>query len=131
MAFSFAGEQRDLVRSIAESVERRLGISNVFFDEWFEHYLAGNDADLRLQEIYGTRCVLAVVCVSERYGSEPWTGAEHEAIRARLMRARGSTDSADELGILPIRVGEGDVSGIRLPRLSPTFEREARRPQPD
>ena len=70
-AFSFAGEQRDLVRAVAEAVERRLGPSSVFFDEWFEHYIAGNDADLTLQEIYGDRCTLAVVCVSAQYGANP------------------------------------------------------------
>jgi hypothetical protein len=36
VAFSFAGEQRDLVRSIAEAVEAHLGRSTVFFDEWYE-----------------------------------------------------------------------------------------------
>jgi hypothetical protein len=41
VAFSFAGEQRDLVRSIAETVEQSLGNSTVFFDEWFEYYIAG------------------------------------------------------------------------------------------
>ena len=52
VAFSLAGEQRDLVRAIAETVERRLGHGTVFFDEWFEHYLSGDDADLKLQNIY-------------------------------------------------------------------------------
>ena len=52
IAFSFAGEQRDLVRAIAESVEKKLGYNTVFLDEWFEHWLAGADADLKLQKIY-------------------------------------------------------------------------------
>ncbi|MDH3602250.1 MAG: TIR domain-containing protein [Candidatus Tectomicrobia bacterium] len=83
VAFSFAGEQRDLVRAIAEAVEKKIGSNSVFFDEWFEYYIAGQDADLKLHEIYGERCELAVVCISERYGGKPWTQAEHEAIRAR------------------------------------------------
>ena len=32
VAFSFAGEQRDLVRAIAEAVEQELGGGTVFFD---------------------------------------------------------------------------------------------------
>jgi hypothetical protein len=36
VAFSLAGEQRELVRAVAEEVERRLGESTVFYDEWFE-----------------------------------------------------------------------------------------------
>ena len=66
VAISFAGEQRELVRQIAEAVERCLGRGTVFFDEWFEPYLAGADADLKLQKIYGERCALAVVCVAKR-----------------------------------------------------------------
>lgn len=109
VAFSFAGEQRRLVRSIAEALEVRLGRGTIFFDEWFEHYIAGADADLKLQEIYGARCALAVVCVSELYGGKPWTQAEYSAIRARLMQFRGSSDARDRESILPIRVGDGDV----------------------
>jgi len=52
VAFSFSGEQRDLVRSIAEAVEKKLGPSTVFLDEWYEYYIAGNDGDLKLQNIY-------------------------------------------------------------------------------
>ena len=65
VAFSFAGEQRDLVRGIAEVVEKELGSPNVFLDEWFEHWIAGADADLKLQDVFGTRSALVVVCVSE------------------------------------------------------------------
>jgi hypothetical protein len=119
VAFSFAGEQRDRVRSIAELVEKELGSGTVFLDEWFEAYLAGDDADLKLQDIYTQRCSLAVVCVSERYGGKPWTLAEHAAIRARVMQARAAKDERDRLAILPIRVGEGEVEGILFTTIVP------------
>jgi len=119
VAFSFAGEQRDLVRAVAEAVEKELGSPNVFFDEWFEHYIAGDDADLKLQEIYTERCALVVVCVSERYGGKPWTLAEHAAIRSRQMKSRTSADKRDLLGILPIRVGDGEVKGILFNAIVP------------
>ena len=119
VAFAFAGEQRDLVRAIAEAVEKKIGSNNVFFDEWFEYYIAGQDADLKLQAIYGERCELAVVCVSERYGGKPWTQAEHEAIRARLMKSRESADKREQHAILPIRVGDGEVQGIPFNAIVP------------
>ncbi|MEK6261036.1 MAG: toll/interleukin-1 receptor domain-containing protein [Planctomycetota bacterium] len=112
VAFSFAGEQRDLVRSVAEAMEQRLGHGTVFFDEWFEHFIAGDDADLRLQEIYGKRSVLVIVCVSERYGGKPWTRAEHRAIRAMQMHDYQATDGKHSHRILPLRVGDGDVPSI-------------------
>lgn len=116
VAFSFAGEQRELVRAVAEAVELELGSASVFFDEWYEHYIAGPDADLKLQQIYGERCALAVICVSEHYGGKPWTRAEHAAIRARYMKAQ---ESHDELGILPIRVGDGEIPGILFTTIAP------------
>jgi CHAT domain/TIR domain len=116
VAFSLAGEQRDLVRKIAESVERDLGQHTVFFDEWFEYLIAGDDADLRLQKIYGTQCELVVVCVSGQYGDKPWTRAEHRAIRARSMAAQ---KEQDKLRILPIRVGDGEVEGILFNTVAP------------
>lgn len=112
VAFSLAGEQRELVRAIAEAVENRLGRGSVFLDEWFEHYIAGHDADLKLQEIYGKRCELAVVCVSERYGSKPWTQAEHRAIRARHMKCSAAAQERERDAVLPIRVGDGEIEGI-------------------
>lgn len=69
VAFSLAGEERELVQAVAQTVEDRLGRGQAFLDEWFEHYVAGDDADLKLQEIYARRCELAVVRVSGQY---PW-----------------------------------------------------------
>jgi hypothetical protein len=54
VAFSFAAEQRALVRRIAEAVEEPLGRSTVFFDEWYEAYIAGDSADIVLQNIWRT-----------------------------------------------------------------------------
>jgi len=107
------------VRAVVEVVEQKLGCSTVFFDEWFEYFLAGADADLKLERIYGEGCALAVVCVSERYGSKPWTRAEYGAIRARYMKAQESQDERARLGILPIRVGDGEVEGILFNTIAP------------
>jgi len=119
VAFSLAGEQRDLVRAIAEAVEKELGAGNVFFDEWFEHHLAGAGADLKLQKIYGEQCALVVFCVSKEYGAKPWTLAEHDVIHARLMRARGSSDKRELDSVLPIRVGDGEVEGFLFNAIVP------------
>ncbi len=116
VAFSFAGEERPLITQIAELVEERLGRSSVFFDEWFEHYIAGNDADLRLQEIYSKRSSLIVVCVSGSYGKKAWTRAEHEVIRARLMQLRMT---GEDNRVLPLRVGEGEIPGIPFNAIVP------------
>lgn len=112
VAFSFAGEQRDLVRSVAEAVEQRLGNGKVFLDEWYEHWIVGDNADLALQDLYYNRSELVVFCISKPYGTKPWTRVEFKAIRALEMRLSSSTDERDRRKILPLRVGDGDVEGI-------------------
>jgi hypothetical protein len=113
VAFSLAGEQRQLVLAIAQEVEAILGYATVFYDEWYEHWIAGSDADLLVQKIYGEQAELVVLCVSESYGEKPWTRTEHRAIRARFMQ------TADRAQILPIRVGDGEVEGILLNEIVP------------
>jgi hypothetical protein len=108
VAFSFAGEQRDLVRSIAEAVEQMLGRGTVFYDDWFEYYIAGDDADLKLQTIYGKISSLIVFCISKPYGEKPWTRTEHKTIRALQMQL----DKEKSDRILPLRVGDGDIEGV-------------------
>jgi hypothetical protein len=106
VAFSLAGEQRQLVLPIAQEVEAILGRSTVFYDDWYEHWIAGSDADLLLQELYGRGTELVVVCISGSYASKPWTLTEHRAVRARLMQAPMARQR-----IFPIRVGDGEFKG--------------------
>lgn len=119
VAFSLAGEQRKLVRQVAEAVENRLGRAAVFYDDWYEHFLAGGDADVLLQDIYGERSELVVLCISHEYGKKPWTRTEHAAIRARYMQAYTSDSEIEQRRILPLRFGDGDVRGIPMTTIAP------------
>ena len=123
VAFSFAGEQRELVRSIAEAVEEQLGWGTVFYDDWFEYYIAGSDADTLLQEIYGQKAELVILSVSGDLRWQAVTLAEHEAIRALHMQLRASEDEKDAFRILPLRTGEGDVKGILFNTICPDVRR--------
>lgn len=111
VAFSFAGEQRDLVRNIAEATEQLLGLGTVFYDEWFEGQLAGSRADLKLQGVYGTTSEVVVVCASAAYAAKPWTLAEWDSISARHMKLRAEGSGASDR-LLPLRVAEGEVEGL-------------------
>ncbi|HTW05347.1 MAG TPA: hypothetical protein VMF87_33990 [Streptosporangiaceae bacterium] len=116
VAFSLAGEQRQLVLPIAQEVEAILGRSAVFYDAWYEHWIAGSDADLLLQDLYGRMAELVVVCVSGAYGEKPWTRTEHRAVRARLIEA---TTATDRNRIFPVRVGDGEVEGVLINEIVP------------
>lgn len=108
VAFSLAGEQRELVRPVATEVERILDEQTVFYYEWYQHWTAGLDSDLLLQRIYGEQTELVVLCVCETYGEKSWTQIEHRAIRARWSQLTVS----DAQVVLPLRVGEGNIPGI-------------------
>ena len=116
VAFTLAGEQRQLVLPIAQEVEAILGRSMVFYDNWYEHWIAGWDADLLLQRLYGEMAELVVMCVSGAYGDRSWTRTEHRAVRARLMQA---ATAEDRLRILPVRVGDGQVEGVLFNEIVP------------
>jgi hypothetical protein len=111
-----AGEQRQLVLAIAQEVEGVLGRSTVFYDDWYEHWIAGSDADLLLQKIYREMSELVVVCVSGHYGNKPWTQTEHRAIRARMMQP---DSRAERQRVLPVRVGDGEQEGVLLNDIVP------------
>jgi hypothetical protein len=116
VAFSLAGEQRQLVESVAEKVEAILGRSTVFYDDWYVSWIAGQDADLRLQRVYGEMAELVVVCVSGAYGDKQWTHLEHRAVRARLQKA---ATEEDRLRVLGVRVGDGEVEGVLVNEIVP------------
>jgi len=113
VAFSLAGENAELVRSIAEHVEEQLGRGAVFYYEWYAHYIAGDDADLKLQAIY-TRSELVVLCISGSYGGKPWPLAEHRAIRSRSLQIDERTGKSESERVLPLRVADGDIPGLLL-----------------
>ena len=52
-------------------------------------------------------------------GGKPWTLAEHAVIRERVNRSRVSDSDKDQLGVLPIRVGDGEVVGISFNTIIP------------
>lgn len=116
VAFSLAGEQRQLVLAVAQEVEATLGQSTVFYDDWYTHWIAGPGADLVLQRVYAEKAELVVVCVSGAYGDKPWTHTEHSAVRARYQQA---ATAEGRLQVFPVRVGDGKVEGILFNEIVP------------
>lgn len=112
IAFSFAGTHRERVRAIAEIVQGRLGQGVVFYDEWFEDELNGDDADVFLQNCYEKRALMVIADVSEDYSGRRWPQAEARAIRALRMTIDTARDEVSRLRLAYIRFAEGDVPGV-------------------
>jgi hypothetical protein len=112
VAFSFAGEERSLVRPVAEALGDLLGREKIFYDDWYISYLAGENAEIKLQDIYKNRSMLVVSAVSESYGRKDYPLAEAQGINALRVLIRRDTNEAAKLRWLPLRVGEGDIEGV-------------------
>lgn len=82
-AFSFAGEDRDIVEAIKNILESKN--YTVFYDNDFQHELIGKDLYSYLREIYRDKGKFIVCFISEHYAKKVWTNLEFTAIKERLM----------------------------------------------
>src|SRR5262245_247398 len=102
-AFSFAGEDRKIARSLATKL--RKARYSVFFDEFEKAELWGEDLTVSLKEIYKNRARFCVMFVSEHYARKPWTNHERQAAISRAFKERAAY-------ILPIRLDDTDLPGL-------------------
>lgn len=115
VTFCLAGNQRQLVLPVAKETEARLGRSTVFYDTWYEHWIADSDVDQLLQRLYRDRSELSVVCISGMPRISAWNLAEYRAIRATIM----SLPPSGHRRILPLRVGDGTPEDFRVNGILP------------
>lgn len=107
-AISFAGEDREFARYIADALAGRF---RVFFDEFEKAELWGSDlTDTLPQKYIASR--YCVILQSNEYLEKAWTTLERQAIIFEFLRRRGSDF------VLPIRVGGCTKS---IPGLSPVI----------
>jgi hypothetical protein len=112
VAFSFAGAHRETVRAIAARVRDALGEGRVFFDEWFEPEILGDDMDALLQRFYHEQSLMIVADLSDDYSGRPWCQAEARAIRALRLKLDTARNETARLRLLNIRLGAGDTPGV-------------------
>jgi hypothetical protein len=87
LAISFAGEQRDLARELAERLDSA-GYS-IFFDEFKQAELWGSDLTIALGNAYLRDARFCFVLVSSDYVRKPWTNYERQTALSRFMQERG------------------------------------------
>lgn len=104
VCLSFAGEQRDYVHSVAETLKAN-GI-RVFYDGYEEVNLWGKDLTERLDEVYQNGARHCVIFVSADYEKKMWTSHERRSAFARALK-----DSSDYL--LPVRFDNTPIPGLR------------------
>lgn len=108
VAFSLAGEQREVIAPIAVELERR-GLS-VFFYAWPRHVaeLAKPNLDLQLRRIYGDESRLLIPVLSRDYARKPWTGVVELTVVRELIVGRRDDE------IMTLRSDDAPVEGFSI-----------------
>jgi tetratricopeptide (TPR) repeat protein len=127
VAFSFAGPHREKVRAIAELVAAKLGRERVFYDQWHEDELGGEDGDIALQDIYKSESLIVIADISDDYTGRKWCQDEAKAIRELRRSLNTATDKVLRQRLAYIRFDDGSVPGIS----ETTIDWDARQKSPE
>ncbi len=103
VVFSFAGENREYVRQVADYLSAE-GI-NVFYDEYEPAHLWGKDLVEHFDHIYSRSGQYCVMFISKDYVKKMWTKHERRAALSRALKEQGEY-------ILPARFDDTDVPGL-------------------
>ena len=105
VSFSFPGEVRGYVESIAAELEKAIGPNSYFYDNNYKGQLARPSLDILLQDIYRNRSRLIVVFLCEKYQEKEWCGIEFRAIR-EIIKER------EHERVMFVKMDEGKVEGV-------------------
>jgi hypothetical protein len=104
VCLSFAGEQRDYVREVADLLAKR-GI-RVFYDEREKVQLWGKDLYAHLDDIYQNLARHCVLFASAEYAKKVCTNHERRSVQARAIREQGGDY------LLPARLDNTPIPGL-------------------
>ncbi|MDR2712895.1 MAG: tetratricopeptide repeat protein [Clostridiales bacterium] len=107
IAVSFPGEHRAYVRAVVDALikEDKIEAANIFYDEFYQAFLAIPSSDTLLQDIYRNRSKLIVAFLCEDYQKKEWCGLEARAIRDLIKERQHNS-------IMLIRMDDGKVAGF-------------------
>lgn len=103
VAISFAGEQRFEARAIAKCLSDA-GLK-VFFDEYEDAMLWGEDLYERLSDVYQNQAGYCITLVSKAYAEKLWTSHERKNAQARALKETKAY-------ILPVRFDDTEIPGL-------------------
>lgn len=103
VCFSFAGEDRAYVESVANSM--RAAGKRVFYDSFEVADLWGKDLYTHLDDIYRNKAEYCVIFASEHYARKLWTNHERKSAQARAFQQNKEY-------ILPARFDDTEIPGL-------------------
>ena len=118
VGLSFAGEQREYVRRVAEDLQYR-GL-RVFYDENEEDQLWEKNLLDYLSDLYLKRCLYCIIFASAEYAAKMWPNLERRSAQARDIAGAGGY-------ILPVRFDDTKIPGL----LPTVYYQDARKKSPE
>lgn len=106
VALSFADEDRPYVEKVALFL-RENSIS-VFYDNFEEEKLWGQNLIKYLQDIYAHKCIFCVIFISKYYIQKPWTNYESAVAMERMLEC----DAKNMEYVLPVHFDDSKIPGI-------------------
>lgn len=103
VALSFAGENRQYVRKVADSLTK-IGV-RVFFDEYSTVDMWGKDLYTHLQDLYKNAARYCILFISKQYAKKVWTNHERRSAQARAIKQNSEY-------ILPARFDNTEIPGL-------------------
>lgn len=103
VALSFAGEERDYVQKVANSLKNRI---KFFYDQFEDVDLWGKDLFTHLDEVYKKDARYCVMFISKNYAKKLWTNHERQSAQERAFEENKEY-------ILPVRFDDTEIPGIR------------------
>lgn len=103
VALSFAGEDREIVKQIAEDLKEH-SIS-FFYDEFNKKDLWGKNLDKYFKSAYAENTRFVIPFISEHYPNKDWTNFEFSIARAESKKR-------DSEFILPVRIDDTTLVGL-------------------
>ncbi|UOK49578.1 TIR domain-containing protein (plasmid) [Bacillus tropicus] len=105
IAVSFAGEDREYVKSLVDTIINFNDQISIFYDELEQVKLWGKDLYQYLSGIYTNQAKYCIIFVSENYIKKNWTKLELQSAQARAF-------SQDNEYILPILLDNTKLPGL-------------------
>lgn len=103
VAISFAGEDRNAARQIAQGLETH-GLK-VFYDEFEQANLWGKDLYEYLADVYSNQAQFCIMLISKHYAEKAWTTHERKNAQARAFRENKEY-------ILPVKLDDTTLPAI-------------------
>jgi hypothetical protein len=104
VAISFAGEDREVARALAEGLHGK-GYE-VFYDDFRAHDLWGKNLYEYILSVYRDKAKYCIVLLSSHYKSKAWTRLELKSAESRVL------SEIESEYILPVRLDDTEIPGL-------------------